>query len=157
MYSRKNAIDYAYYWWDKRNPAFYDFDDLGGDCTNFVSQCLYFGGIGMSYFSPGWFYDALDFRSPSWTGVEEFYTFSTQNNNLVGVRAKNVDISKMEVGDVVQISQNGNRFHHSMIITKILGEKSLENIFITCHTNNAKDRSLASYYFDNIRFLKILN
>ena len=157
MYSRQKAIEYAYFWWDKRNPYFYDFENLGGDCTNFVSQCLYFGGIGMSYFSPGWFYDELNFRSPSWTGVEEFYNFAVKNNHDVGVKAKIVDIKDVEIGDVVQLSQSQNRFHHTMLITKIDGEKELKNIYITCHTFDAKNRSLESYNFEKIRFLKILN
>ena len=33
-------IAYARKWAFSRNPAYYDFDDIGGDCTNFISQCL---------------------------------------------------------------------------------------------------------------------
>lgn len=157
MYQRQKAVEYAYLWWDKRNPRFYDFDSLGGDCTNFVSQCLFFGGIEMNFQTLGWFYDGLDFRSPSWTGVDEFFYFATQNNSSVGVKAKQVDILQIGVGDVIQLSQNDGSFHHSLLVTKILGEKTPQNILLTCHTFDAKDKPLASYFHKKIRYLNILN
>lgn len=157
MYARQKAIEYAYFWWNKRNPEFYNFDNLGGDCTNFVSQCLFFGGIEMDFKAYGWFYEGIDFRSPSWTGVEEFFDFATNNVSSKGVRAKLTDISQIETGDVIQLSQNDGGFHHTLLVTKIVGEKSLQNILVTCHTFDAKDKSLSSYFFKKIRFLKILN
>ena len=36
----EKELDYAQKWALSRNPAYYNFDDIGGDCTNFVSQCL---------------------------------------------------------------------------------------------------------------------
>ncbi len=40
-YNRENAVEYAKIWAYKRNPKYYNFDPVGGDCTSFVSQCLY--------------------------------------------------------------------------------------------------------------------
>ena len=42
-YDRQKAVAYARRWALGRNPAYFDFQDLGGDCTNFASQCLYAG------------------------------------------------------------------------------------------------------------------
>lgn len=42
-YNRRAAVAYAHKWAYSRNPAFYDFSEIGGDCTNFASQCLYAG------------------------------------------------------------------------------------------------------------------
>ena len=42
-YDRGAAVHYAHRWAYDRNPAYYDFSELGGDCTNFASQCLYAG------------------------------------------------------------------------------------------------------------------
>ena len=42
-YNRQAAVAYAHKWAFGRNPAFFDFSELGGDCTNFASQCLYAG------------------------------------------------------------------------------------------------------------------
>ena len=48
-YRREPALRYAARWAMGRNPAYYDFTDLGGDCTNFVSQCLFAGGCRMNF------------------------------------------------------------------------------------------------------------
>ena len=42
-YDEAAAVAYARRWALLRNPAYLDFHGLGGDCTNFVSQCLYSG------------------------------------------------------------------------------------------------------------------
>lgn len=42
-YNRENAIQYTKKWAYSRNPKYYDFDSIGGDCTNFVSQCIFAG------------------------------------------------------------------------------------------------------------------
>ena len=56
-YDRKAAVEYARKWAYGRNPAYYDFSRLGGDCTNFASQCVYAGSDVMNY-TPvlGWYY-----------------------------------------------------------------------------------------------------
>ena len=33
-YDRRAAVRYALDWAFARNPRFYDFEDIGGDCTN---------------------------------------------------------------------------------------------------------------------------
>lgn len=50
-YDRARAVAYARRWALERNPAYLNFDGLGGDCTNFVSQCLY-AGCGVMNFTP---------------------------------------------------------------------------------------------------------
>ena len=158
MYDRQKAVLYAFDWWDRRNPQFYDFDNMGGDCTNFVSQCLFFGGIEMDYNFYGWFYKSLDSRSPSWTGVEEFYSFATNNNSNYGVKAKLVSILHIDIGDVVQLKLNGeDRFHHTLLVTDIVGEKNVSNILLTSHSYDSINKPISHYFVEDIRFLKILN
>lgn len=158
MYSRQKAVEYAYAWWNKRNPNFFNFDALGGDCTNFISQCLFFGGIEMNFDSLGWFYKNLNSRAPSWTGVDEFFYFSTHNKASTGVKAKVVDISKIVAGDVVQLKLFGeDEFHHSLLVTKVLSYNSINDILVTCHSYDAKDKPLGTYNIDLVRFLKIEN
>ena len=158
MYNKQKTIEYATFWWNKRNPNFYNFDTLGGDCTNFISQCLLAGGIEMNTSkNSGWHYYSLTNRTPSWTGVEEFFNFSVNNKTSFGPKIKVVTISEVEVGDIVQLMQNKTRFNHNLLITKIDGINNLTNIKVTCHTNDALNKSLADYFFKKIRFLKILN
>ena len=44
-YNRELAVKYATDWAQDRNPNYKDYEKWGGDCTNFVSQCLHEGGI----------------------------------------------------------------------------------------------------------------
>lgn len=44
-YNRIAARDYAYKYWSSYNPAYTSYKGNGGDCANFVSQCLHAGGI----------------------------------------------------------------------------------------------------------------
>ncbi len=46
-YLRNAAYGYAMNWWSTRNPHFNDFTGSGGDCANFVSQCLMAGGMSL--------------------------------------------------------------------------------------------------------------
>ena len=56
-YRRDEAEAYARYWAYGRNPAFYDYETIGGDCTNFASQCIYAGTGVMNYtLTFGWYY-----------------------------------------------------------------------------------------------------
>ena len=76
----KAEIEYARRWAFSANPAYYNFENIGGDCTNFVSQCLYAGGAVMNYTrDTGWYYNSLYDRAAAWTSVEYFYKFIVNN------------------------------------------------------------------------------
>ena len=52
-YNPKNAVAYAKEWCNKRNTDQYnDYSGQGGDCANFVSQCLKAGGLDLSAGNP---------------------------------------------------------------------------------------------------------
>ena len=158
MYLRDRAILYAKTWWNKRNPNYYNFDNLGGDCTNFVSQCLHAGGISMNYSYLGWYYNSPNSRSPAWTGVEEFFNFAVNNKSDIGVKVKLCDIYEVKVGDIVQFQTlNKNRYHHTALIIETGELNSLENIKIACHSSDAIYKPLSEYNIEKIRFLKVLN
>ena len=84
-YDREAALRYAHRWAYSRNPAYYDYENLGGDCTNFASQCLY-AGTGIMNLTPtyGWYYIDANQKSPSWTGVPYFYNFITRQEESRG-------------------------------------------------------------------------
>ena len=42
------AVNYADTWWNGRNSNYHDYSSSGGDCANFVSQCLIAGGLDLS-------------------------------------------------------------------------------------------------------------
>ena len=44
-YNREAAAEYARTWALYRNPKYKDYDSWGGDCTNYISQCIHAGNI----------------------------------------------------------------------------------------------------------------
>ena len=145
MYDRQKAVDYALTWAINRNPKFYDFSSLGGDCTNFISQCMYYGGFTQNYNQNGWFYVDIDRRSPSWTGVNEFWNFAINNDTNFGVKLKLCTLNELEVGDVIQL-YNGNRYYHNLIVTNLSN-----GIRVSAHTSDQKNVLLSNYYYQSLR------
>ena len=148
-YNRQKVQDYAEKWAYKRNPQYYNFDSIGGDCTNFVSQCIYAGSGIMNYNKIyGWYYNNGNDKSPSWTGVEFLYNFLINNNGLGPVGEVS---NKVEIGDVVQLSFDGIRFAHSLIVVGIENNK----ILIASHTIDSYGRDVNSYMYKKLRLIHI--
>ena len=64
-YERGQALEYARRWALGRNPLFYNFTGQGGDCTNFISQCLLAGCLVMNCRETfGWYYHSPRLRAP---------------------------------------------------------------------------------------------
>ena len=151
-YDRAAAVAYAKQWAFKRNPAFYDFSNLGGDCTNFASQCIYAGAKVMNYTPTyGWFYKSLNSRTPSWTGVEYLYNFLTSNEG-VGPFAKEVPLSEIQPGDIVQLGRETGDYYHSPVVVNV----SNGQIYVAAHTYDAYNKPLNSYNFARARGIHIL-
>ena len=75
-YNRRAAVAYANRWALSRNPEYFDYSGIGGDCTSFASQTVYAGTGVMNYTGDtGWYYINANDKSPSWTGVDYFYNF----------------------------------------------------------------------------------
>lgn len=159
-YDRQAAVAYAHKWAFDRNPAFYDFSALGGDCTNFASQCLY-AGTGVMNFTPelGWYYIDVNNRSPSWTGVPFFWNFMTRNQITNGPFGLRVTPNFIRPGDFVQLrfKDSGDVFAHTPIIVSVGFPSTLDNILVAAHSNDTDNRPLSTYEnVEEIRFLHIL-
>lgn len=151
-YNRENAVAYARKYAFSQNAQFGNFAGIGGNCTNFVSQCIYAGGCEMNYRPTfGWYYISLDERSPSWTGVEYFYNFITENAD-VGPFGRVVTRDELELGDVIQLGREADGYYHTLLVVGFDGE----DILVAAQTDNAYARPLSTYTYDFSRFLKIL-
>lgn len=149
-YDRNAAVAYARRWALDRNMAYYDFEKIGGDCTNFASQSIYAGARIMNYTPTfGWYYRSSYDRSPSWSGVEYLYNFLV-NNKSVGPFAHVVSQNEVEPGDIVQLGTADGNFYHSPVITAVS-----PTILVAAHTFDALDRPLSSYNYGAARFLHI--
>jgi len=155
FYDRQKGVGYAQEWAYKRNPKYFDFENFGGDCTSFISQCIFAGAGVMNYTSVmGWFYNSSTSRSPSWSGVQFLYNFLTTNND-VGPFASEVDISKLEIGDIIQLGDKDDKYFHSLYITKINGAPSVDTIYVSTHSFDANLRALNTYFYSKARYLHI--
>lgn len=154
-YDRFKAVDYAHKWAFGRNPRYYNFENIGGDCTNFASQVVY-AGSGVMNPTPtfGWYYYSINNRAPAWTGAQFFYRFLV-NNRGVGPVAVEADISLAEPGDIVQLSFDGWSFVHSPVIVSVGENPSPDNILVAAHTYDSDNRPLNSYPYIRFRLLHI--
>lgn len=155
QYDRQKVVQYAEKWAFLRNPKYYNFDPLGGDCTSFASQCLYAGSNTMNYTKDtGWYYVNGNNKSPSWSGVEFLYQFLI-NNKSVGPYGRNAKREEMELGDIAQLSFDEQKFEHTLVIVNIENRFSLSGIKIASHTYDSFNKAISEYSFQKIRFIKI--
>ena len=156
-YNRELAVQYAHKWAFGRNPAFTDFEELGGDCTNIACQCIY-AGAGVMIPSPtyGWYYYDLHHRAPAWTGVIYLYQFLTENRGI-GPYADEVPLEQVEPGDVIQLRLTGRRvFHHSPVVVSRGNPATLRNTLVAAHSIDSDNRPLSTYAIEEMRCLHIL-
>lgn len=155
-YDRKSAINYAKRWALSRNPQYYNFDSVGGDCTSFVSQCLFAGSKKMNYnHVNSWYYNNGYDKSPSWSGVEFLYKFLTTNKRY-GPRGQELSQTEIMPGDIAQLSFDGITFEHSLFIINVNGP-SLNNIAVATHTYDVLGKKIGEYNFLKVRFIHIEN
>lgn len=153
-YNRNKAVSYAYKWALSRNPKYYNFDGIGGDCTNFVSQCIHAGCEVMNYTrNVGWYYKSPNDRAAAWTGVEYLHRFLTTNKNE-GPHGKELPISQIkyaEPGDIIQLNYTGDIFGHSLFIVE-----THPQILVAQHSSeNFYGKPFSDYWYDSARLIKI--
>ena len=150
-YFRDRAVRYARKYALVRNPLFYTFEGIGGNCTNFVSQSVLAGSCVMN-FSPiyGWFYLSSNRRAPAWTGVEFFYNFMTTNTG-VGPYGREIPLVEAQAGDVIQLQNEAGIFYHTLIIT----EKKDTEVLVCANSVDSLDRPLSTYEYAALRVIHI--
>lgn len=143
-YNRINAINYAQKHALNYNNSYKSFDNSGGDCTNYISQCLHAGGIP---FSNSW----APYKNP-WIRVKDLYYYLINNN--IGIDYE-VD-SNYSIGDIIQFFSNEKGFFsHSGIITKI---NQYGEYFYCCHSLDKLNFPLSEIYplyYDKYRIIHI--
>lgn len=156
-YDRQAAVRYAHRWAFGRNPKFYDYEELGGDCTNFASQCLY-AGTGVMNYTPtfGWYYINANDKAPAWTGVPFFFNFMTRVEESPGPFGLEASMKMLQPGDFVQFRFSADRYGHTPIIVAIGDPPAPNNILVAAHSIDADFRPLDTYDYQEIRFIHIL-
>ena len=139
-YNRPASVDYAKKWALARNPRYYNFDGIGGDCTNFASQCLFAGsGVMNDTKDVGWYYRSPADRAAAWSDAQYFHNFLV-GNQRIGPVAAEIPLSQLEIGDFVQL-HNGTEYAHTLIVTGFSNGEPL----VCAHTEDAYMRPLQTY------------
>ncbi|MBP2110647.1 amidase domain-containing protein [Paenibacillus silagei] len=158
-YDNIAARDYAYSWWNKRNPTYstYYAEKAGcnvansscwsqwNDCTNFVSQAIYAGGMKFRTGSHVTADDAWRFGplmpTHTWGGAQNFYKHWSQRAGVAS------SVTALQTGDAVNADFGADgHVDHTAIITKNTGNNN-NNKFLTQHTTDKKETSTLQDWF----------
>lgn len=113
-YDRMRAVQYAARWWAGANPAFRAFRD---DCTGFISQCLWAGGMPMEGHGrrdKGWWYLGPNEQwSYSWAVANALRWYLASSG-----RARQANTAReLELGDIIAYDWNGDGvWQHNTIL-----------------------------------------
>lgn len=145
-YDPNIAASYAIHFADRMNPAFKA--KFGEDCTNFVSEALVYGGLGMTSHpnnlsevkdASRWYYYAQDYRygcSTSFINASDFNSFWRGRVKAIDGRYKSDIIPHASVGDVIQYREgNSSTYWHSIFVTGVEGD----DIRISQHSTDRKN------------------
>lgn len=156
--NRNDVVDYANQYWTDYNPDYRDYSGAGngGDCTNYVSQALYAGGMTEVWDWGPWTWNPRDpnqwwyrwyGQTRSWVNVGDFYTFVI--NQGKGRNILDFDdypptstLTGVELGDVLQANWNNDTvWDHTMIVT-YGGGGSMP--YLNWHSNDTRFMNLHS-------------
>lgn len=127
----QKACNYAESFALDPNPQYKSYDNIGGDCTNFISQILSYGGIKEnSFWKP---------YTHSWIRVQELYSYLI--NNKIAYNMKSAD--NLYKGCIIQFyTPQKGYFFHSGFITHELEDDYL----YCCHSYNKLNYPLSAIY-----------
>lgn len=169
-YNRQRAVDYARQWWNQRNynGNYLAYDEFGGNCQNFASQCLHAGGINMDHtgtIDNQWkFYDetlsskqTASGRSYSWTGVDMFYSYAVASYKSGLVSLTDIEYKYAEKGDIVQVGAY-NHWRHALVVTDVLknADGTVKDIVVASNTADRWNYPLFAYIYTAPRLIHIL-
>jgi len=167
-YSRTKAAQYIYKYTITPNSAYYDFTNIGGDCTNFVSQVLAAGGMSMTHpvYNPtiiDWYYYGPTLgagRTATWTNANCFSYYWIDINDI-GLKKAYAYVkycasefnndstwyeiySYLEPGDIIQFMSPDCVTYHSQAVHRASYENGELKVSVGQHTINGW-RNLRDY------------
>jgi hypothetical protein len=164
-YDRIAAVNYAVKYAIKPNKEyryFHSINEDGGDCTNFVSQCLRAGGAPLDYnkHRPWWYNIEQGNASICWAVAHSLYWYLKTNHDIGRSAIKGLqveDISELEIGDLVFYENYQNIIFHSAIITSFTAASGSIEPRISQHSfNQLNETYKKSYDYKKNHFLKIV-
>jgi len=142
-YNATAAKNYAYQHVNSPNLQFCNFYYGGGDCTNFLSQCLWAGGWTMN---PNNWWATMGGSccdNPygcgiptcyhcNWTVANKFYNYLLVSGRIFPVCY--VD-NALNVGDIIELASNGSVYHNTLVTKKEI-VNGVTKVYVTFRTAN---------------------
>lgn len=140
-YDRIAAVRYAHRWWNSYNPNFRAFSV---DCTNFVSQVMFAGGIPIMFTgkqNTGWWYRGNggenDQWSYSWSVAHSLRWYLASGKSLTQVELVSKP-EKLLPGDIICYDWDGDDvWQHN---TVVVGFSVTGQPLVNAHTGNSQNR-----------------
>ena len=153
-YDRGAAVAYAGEWVGRRNEIWSDFTGQGGNYQNFVSQCLFAGGIprdisGNAVWS--WKREGGNMWEDTvsvvtWINVEAFRQYAADNLGYGLVAAVDAPYMEGESGDVIQMGFPGGWSHAVLIADTVLDKDgNTVDYLIDSNTSDVKNFPASAY------------
>lgn len=161
-YNPVSAIAYAKEYAFTYNPIYPNYSDVepGGDCANFISQCLYAGGMPMIGYDANdplrnWFcYSSylwdIHKISKSWRGAYYFFIYWSSHakaskefkGDSLTVPVLNQELlSYASPGDPISLIHESNSVYHTLLIIDVTST----DIICAAHTNDTISTPLTHY------------
>ena len=165
-YDRGAAVAYARQWVGARSDSWPDYSRNGGNCQNFVSQCLLAGGIPMDIYSPGiwkWYGSTpnnlpqMAGRSGSWSSVGDFLEYA-QNNSGYGLAAvADAPYYSGRPGDIIHLG-SAERWRHTVLITGVVedGGGNTEDYLVCSNTADLRDFPVSAYAYTRQMLIRVV-
>lgn len=164
-YDRQGAVDYARRWVGTRSGDWPDYSRNGGNCQNFVSQCLLAGGVPMDTQGPAvwkWYGGTPDNlprmtgRSASWSSVRDFLDYAQENSGCGLAASVDVPYYSGSPGDVIHLG-TGDRWRHTVLISQVLAGEDGEPVdYLICsNTADLLDFPVGAYCYTRQMLIRI--
>lgn len=138
LYNAQAAVEYANIWGGaERNPLYHDYSDEGGDCANFVSQCLIAGGSTLDTYTDAWgsivSCDSLD----AWLKSKGYYSEEILESHTPS------EPFWFSPGDVAIYGNADDKFKHAIIT---VGRNADNNALCNGHTPDMINQPIGYLY-----------
>ncbi|EHI56426.1 hypothetical protein HMPREF9333_00409 [Johnsonella ignava ATCC 51276] len=149
-YNHEQAVNYANKWWNGHNPNYSNWDGHGGDCANFVSQCLHAGGKPMNgtdrNSASSWFSRTnkrdTSKLSDTWidAGMFRWYWQDHASSYKDFSRGGEETYNYTWPGDAISFVNNNGRAYHTLICNGY--DKNSKKTYMASHSYASNNRVL---------------
>ena len=164
-YDRERAVAYARQWVGDRSSSWPDYSRNGGNCQNFVSQCLLVGGIPMDISAPGiwkWYGSTPDNlpraagRSASWSAVEDFLSYTKENRGYGLAAVADAPYDTGRPGDIIHMG-TADRWRHAVLISDVVTDEegNIVDYLICSNPADLRDFPVSAYTYTRQLLIRV--